>query len=129
MRVHIPGSGTQHWTFDARADRWSLTSGGPQVQAANLIVQTVRYKQVNVKPRRGIVVPSAELTGTGRAEVFSGSSGGGGGGTAASGTWSKPRNTQVTNYFDSSGAPMAFVPGPTWIILAPPGTQVSTSGA
>jgi hypothetical protein len=129
VRVDIPGSGTQHWTFDAHKDRWFLTSGGPRVQVANLIVQTVRYKQISVKPRRGIIVPSAQLTGAGRAEVFSGAGGGGTGGTAASGTWSKPHNNDVTNYFDSSGAPMAFVPGPTWIILAPPGTQVSASGA
>ena len=49
--------------------------------------------------------------------------------TAATGTWSKPHTSDLTNYFDTSGAPMAFLPGPTWIILAPPGTHVSTGGA
>ena len=64
----------------------------------------------------------------GRAEVLSGSVGGNGGGTAATGTWAKTHIRDVTNYLEDKGSPMAFQPGPTWIILAPPGTTVSTSG-
>jgi hypothetical protein len=75
------------------------------------------------------VVPSAEITGTGRAQVFSGGSRDGSGGTVAAGTWSKPHINDLTNYLDSTGAPMAFQPGPTWIILAPPGTRVRAAGA
>jgi hypothetical protein len=127
VRVVIPGGGTQVWSFNSRANRWGLASGGPKVQVGNLVIQTVPYKQISVNRHRGIIVPSAQVTGSGRAEVFSGSASGGSGGTAASGTWSKPHVRSVTNYFDSSGSPMAFEPGPTWVILAPPGTQVSTS--
>jgi len=129
VRVVIPGGGTQRWTFDSKAGRWVLVSGGPKFQAANLVIQTVSYKRVSVSRRQGIVVPVAQVIGTGRAEVLSGSSGGGSGGTAAAGTWSKPGSADVTNYFDASGSPMAFQPGPTWIILAPRGTQVQMSGA
>jgi hypothetical protein len=74
------------------------------------------------------VVQAAEVTGSGRAEVFSGSVSGGTGGTAAAGTWSKPHLNELTNYFDSGGGLMAFQPGPTWIILAPPGTRITASG-
>jgi Protein of unknown function (DUF3048) N-terminal domain/Protein of unknown function (DUF3048) C-terminal domain len=126
VTLTIPGLGTQDWSFDASSNRWELKSGGPSVQVANLVIQDVSYKTVNVNPRHGIVVRAASVTGTGRAEVFSGSISGGSGGTAASGTWSKPHTTSLTNYFDSSGSAMTFLPGPTWVIFAPPGTKVGT---
>jgi hypothetical protein len=129
VSIALPGLGTQDWTFDSRADRWALTRGGPKVQAANVVVQTVPYKQVKINPSQGVIVPVAEAIGTGKAEVFSGSVSGGSGGTAATGTWSKPHAGEITNYFDSTGALMAFQPGPTWIILAPAGTRISTAGA
>jgi hypothetical protein len=121
VQVAIPGDGTEDWSFDSHTDRWQLTSGGPQVQVANLVVQSVSYKGIGL--HHG--VPNAEATGSGQAEVFSGSAGGSGG-TAATGTWSKPHPNDVTNYLGSDGTPMAFQPGPTWIILAPAGTKVST---
>lgn len=129
VSVTIPGLGTQDWVFDQKADRWLLTRDGPKVQTANLVIQTVPYKQIHVSRRLGTLVPSAQVIGAGKAEVFSGSTSGGSGGTAATGTWSKPRASDLTNYFDTSGAPMAFLPGPTWIILAPSATHVSTGGS
>jgi hypothetical protein len=125
VSVRIPGLGTQDWTFDQHANRWAMTSGGPGGQAANLVIQTVPYKSVRANAKLGTASQEAQVIGSGRAEVFSG---GRGGGTGASGTWSKPHSGLVTNYFDSSGSLMAFDPGPTWVILAPPGTRVSTSG-
>jgi Protein of unknown function (DUF3048) C-terminal domain/Protein of unknown function (DUF3048) N-terminal domain len=127
VQVSIPGEGTMEWSFSAHADRWALTSGGPKVQVANLVVQRVPYKEIGVNRRRGISVSTPHVVGSGAAEVFSGSVSGGSGGTAAPGTWSKPRGGLVTNYIDSGGSLMAFQPGPTWVILAPPGTHVSTS--
>lgn len=129
VRVNIPGAGSQTWDFDARTDQWVLTSGGPRVAVANLVVQTVAYKQVYLDRHIGQTAASARVIGTGRVEVFSGSVPGGSGGTAASGTWSKPNERDLTNYYDSSGFPMAFQPGPTWVILAPQGTQVRPAGA
>ena len=127
VSVAIPGAGTQEWVFNQRADRWDLTRNGPRgIAVANLVVQMVSYKQNNVQ---GVAVPTAEITGTGRAEVFSGTVAGGSGGSGAVGTWSKPHINDITNYFDSTGTPMAFQPGPTWVVFAPPATHVSTSGA
>jgi hypothetical protein len=128
VRLTIPGYGTEAWAFDAHTDRWVLDSGGPRVAVANLVVQTVSYKQVFESRRQGVMVASARVTGSGRATVFSGTAGGGSGGTAASGTWSKPSMKDVTNYLGANGLPMAFVPGPTWVVLAPAGTQVTASG-
>jgi hypothetical protein len=91
-----------------------------------VVVQLVPYKQAVVSHRAGTTVPSARPIGTGTVEVLSGSAGGGG--TAAPGTWSKPHLNQLTNYIDGNGYPMAFQPGPTWVIFAPRGTRVSTSG-
>lgn len=128
VRLSIPGSGTQEWAFNSHADRWTLTRGGPKVAVSNLVVQTVPYKQITVNRRTGVVVSNAQVIGTGRAEVFAGSGPGASGGSAAIGTWSKPRSGDVTNYFGASESPIAFTPGPTWVVLAPSGTRVSTSG-
>jgi Protein of unknown function (DUF3048) C-terminal domain/Protein of unknown function (DUF3048) N-terminal domain len=128
VRITLPGHGTQTWHFDSRADRWTPTSGTPRCRAANLVVQTVPYKVIGVNRQKGITVSSARVIGTGKAAVFSGSESGDSSGTAATGTWSKPRAGDVTNYLDASGYPMTFQAGPTWIILGPPGTQVITSG-
>lgn len=128
VRLDIPGAGTQTWDFHSRADRWVLTGGGPRVEVANLVVQTVSYKQVYLSRHYDQTAPSARVIGSGQAEVFSGSERGGRGGTAAKGTWSKPDLGDVTNYFDSGGFPMAFLPGPTWVLLAPQGTQVHPAG-
>jgi Protein of unknown function (DUF3048) N-terminal domain/Protein of unknown function (DUF3048) C-terminal domain len=132
VTVAIPGHGKQHWIFDARTDRWAQVSGGPPIQVANLIVQTVHYKKVFLSRRFGISVPSARVLGRGQAEVFSGigsTADRGQGGLAAKGRWSKPILPDITNYVDSAGFPMAFQPGPTWIILAPHGTRVRTAEA
>jgi hypothetical protein len=128
VRLTIPGYGTEAWGFDARTDRWVLDSGGPRVAVANLVVQTVGYKQVFESHRLGITVPSARVIGTGPVTVFSGAAAGGPGGTAATGTWAKPRLQEVTNYLGANGLPMAFLPGPTWVVLAPAGTQATASG-
>jgi hypothetical protein len=125
-KVTIPGYGTESWSYDSRTGLWALTGGGPRVRVANVVVQTVPYKQAVVSHRAGTTVPSARLIGKGTVEVLSGTAGGSG--TAAPGTWTKPHLNQLTNYIDGGGFPMAFQPGPTWVIFAPRGTKVSTSG-
>jgi len=128
VRVDIPGQPTQQWDFDARADRWVETAGGPRVSVANLVVQIVPFKTVYLSRKYGETAQSAHVFGTGPATVFSGTAPGGSGGTAATGIWSKPGLAAVTNYLDAAHTQMSFVPGPTWIILAPAGTRTSQTG-
>ena len=125
-KVAIPGYGTESWAYDAKTGLWALAAGGPRIQVANVVVQLVPYKQAVVSHRAGTTVPTARLIGKGTVQVLSGSAGGSG--TAAPGTWSKPHLNQLTNYTDGNGYPMAFQPGPTWVIFAPKGTKISTSG-
>ena len=128
----IPGFGKQRWTFDAGTDSWAQVSGGPPIQVANLIIQTVRYKEVFLSRKLGQTSPSARIFGKGTAEVFSGignTADHGPGGLAAKGRWAKPSLQDVTTYSDSKDLPMELQPGTTWVILAPHGTRISTTGA
>lgn len=133
VTVRIPGARTQVWSFEARRDRWLLTRGGPRLRVANVIVQTVPFKTVYLSRRYHRTTGSARVIGKGPVVVFSGVQGTGaqpsGGGLAATGTWSKPGLRDVTNYLDGNGLPMYLEPGPTWVVLAPRGTRVQTSGA
>jgi hypothetical protein len=124
VQLTIPGYGTEEWGFDQHTNRWQLTSGGPQVSVANLVVQSVSYQGVG----RHHAILTPEVVGNGKAEFFSASATGGSGGTSVSGTWAKPGIAKDTDFLASNGTPLAFQPGPTWIVLAPPGTTVSTSG-
>ena len=90
-----------------------------------MVVQTVPYKRAVVSHHAGTTVLIARVIGKGPAEVLSGRAGGSA--MAAAGTWSKPQLKQLTDYYDKNGYPMAFQPGPTWVIFAPKGTRVSTS--
>jgi len=47
---------------------------------------------------------------------------------AAAGIWAKRSVAGVTNYFDKNGSPIELEPGPTWVVLAPQGTQIKTTG-
>lgn len=133
VTVRIPGEPTQVWSFEARRDRWLLTRGGPRLRVANVIVQRVEFKTVYLSRRYHLTTESARVIGKGSAVVFSGVQGTGAqpsqGGLAASGTWRKPGLRDVTNYLDGNGLPMYLEPGPTWVVLAPRGTRVQTSGA
>lgn len=132
VTVAIPGHGQQQWTFDTRTDSWARVSGGPPIHVANLIIQMVRYKTIFLSRKLGRTEPSARVFGKGSAEVFSGIAGTtahGPGGLAAKGTWSKSGLLEVTTYVDSKDFPMELQPGTTWIILAPPGTRISTRQA
>ena len=128
VRVEIPGQPAEQWDFDAKADRWVETAGGPRVSVANLVVQIVSFKTVYLSRKYGETARSPRVIGKGPATVFSGTAPGASGGTAAAGSWAKPGLTAVTNYFDAAGLPMTFEPGPTWVVLAPAGTRTSQAG-
>ena len=83
---------------------------------ANLIVQTVAYKAVTLKnPLRS--AQSARILGRGSCAAFSG-------GSYTTCHWYKRSPTALTGYTDAAGAVLRFAPGPSWVLLTPPGTQV-----
>lgn len=130
VRVSTPGGGTQTWRFNASTDRWDEVAGGPAVAVSNLIIQTVKYKQVYLDHKAGVTAGSARVIGDGRMLVVTGVAGTSDQGTdglAAAGTWHKPGVAAQTNYLDAKDFPMSLQPGPTWVILAPRGTKVRTT--
>jgi hypothetical protein len=132
VTIRMPGAPTQQWRYDAAARSWRRTAGGPSASVANLVVQHVQYKQVFLSHRDGITVPSARVFGSGTAVVLSNTartSATGPQGLAVRAAWSKPGAADLMNFTDARHAPVEFAPGRTWIILAPPGTQVSTRQA
>jgi len=128
VRIAVPGLPVQQWSFAAATNRWVLTSGGPRVSVANLVVQIVPFKTVYLSRKYSETAQSARVVGTGAATVFSGTTPGGSGGTEAAGTWFKPGLAGLTNFFDAAKVPMDFGAGPTWIVLAPAGTHISQAG-
>jgi hypothetical protein len=120
VQLTIPGSAAQTWNYDAHSGRWSQ-SGGPAAQVTNLVIQTVPYRAAFLDQQKGISAPSAVVIGTGNAEVLSGD-------MAVAGIWAKRSLAGVTNYIDKSGSLIELEPGPTWVVLVPPGAHVKTTG-
>ena len=130
LRITAPGLATQAWVFGARSHLWRLVSGGPAVRVANIVVQKLPYKTVFLSRKYGLTTTSARVIGSGGALMLSETGPAGqSAGTAVKGTWSKPGIRDVTDYLDASGRPVGFQRGTTWVVLAPPGTQVSTAGS
>jgi hypothetical protein len=128
LKITAPGQATQAWAFGARSHRWRLVSGGPSVLAANIVVQKVPYKTVFLSRKYGLTTTSARVIGSGSDLILSETGPAGrSAGAAVKGTWSKPGIHAVTAYLDPNNRPVGFQQGATWVILAPPGTQISTA--
>ncbi len=121
VTVSVAGFPAVTWNYDVKSGRWKTTD---QVMSAgsptNLIFQQVSYKTVQLHHPDGALVPSARVLGKGVATVLSGPS-------AITGVWTKPGDVAVTVYADSTGVPLSFRPGVTWVLLIPSGTQVTYS--
>jgi hypothetical protein len=118
--IGVKGSATQVWRYDDAGHLWRRVSGGPGVAVANLIVQVVEYKSIQLGRRDGGFVPSARVFGEGASTVVTGP-------MAVSGKWRKPGLPQLTTYADGSSVPVRLAPGSSWILLAPIGTTVAAS--
>jgi hypothetical protein len=114
--VTMPDAPTQRWTYVPAARAWQRDGMG--IRVSNLILQEVPYKQVELRHGKGVFVPSARVLGSGRSTVLSGPA-------AASGQWLRPGPKQVTNYLDAADVPLRLAPGPTWVLLVPPGSKVA----
>lgn len=129
-RIEIPGQAAQHWHYDEGAKCWRPVALSPAACVANLVVQSVAYKEVYLSHRSGTVAPSARVFGGGKAVVLSSTeatTAPGGAGLAVHTTWTKPGAADLTDFVDADGSPVEFAPGRTWVILAPLGTHITTS--
>jgi len=110
--VSVPGQAPI--TFAWSGGGWSGPGGS---WLANVVVQYVPYKTIT--PHKSVAVRSAVVVGSGTAKVFAGQHG-------ASTTWSRQFPGIVTVY--AAGAhPVGLLPGRTWVLLVPTGTQVAAS--
>ena len=116
VTITPPGAPAETWTYSAAGRRW-LRSGTPGVAVANLILQNVQYKQVLLRDPDHIA-QSARVLGRGTCTAVSG-------GTATPCSWYKRSATAVTGYVDAASVPLRFTPGPTWVVLLPPGAKVT----
>jgi hypothetical protein len=113
LTVTVPGGSTETWTYTG--GKWTR----PGVAVTNLVVQTVEYKAVTLKnPPRS--VQSARVLNRGSCYAFS----------AANYTpcgWYKRAADSPSSYSDTAGVALRFTPGPTWVLLVPPGSQVAAT--
>lgn len=97
--------------FDPAVGGWArfqngtphVDTNGVQVAPANVVVQFIEYAGT-----------TGVLVGGGEAWVFTGDQ-------LVTGTWHRPDSTTPTAFVDAAGAPIALLPGRTWILLPPPG--------
>jgi hypothetical protein len=129
VHLSVPmGSTAVDYDWDAAAGVWKrstnrtphLLEGGAQLTSTNVIVQFVGYSNspgdfdVLHNP-----VSVANVVGTGDAWVLAS-------GKVVKGKWSKASPDAMTAFTDAAGAPVALMPGRTWVLLAPAGAAATT---
>lgn len=116
------------WTWDPAREAWMRTTNGTphvmedgtQLSAVNVIVQYIAYKRTSFTDVTGFRVDEGVVVGSGRALILSG-------GRMIEARWSKPSIASVTDYTDAQGAPIALMPGNTWVMLPAIGAQTITT--
>ena len=129
IHLSVPmGSTAVDYDWDAASASWKrltngtphLLDGGAQLTSTNVIVQFVSYRNspgdfdVLHNP-----VSVAGVVGTGDAWVLAG-------GRVVKGKWSKASPEAMTAFTDAAGAPVALMPGRTWVLLASAGAAAAT---
>ena len=110
------------FTWSAADRAWRVAMDGREARATDtgpLTPETVVVQRVTIRPsafqdRYGAVSPYTETTGSGTALVLRD-------GRAYEARWSRPSPAAGTTFTTPAGAPLAFTPGQTWIVLAPRG--------
>ena len=113
---------TAGYDWDAASGTWlRSTDGAPHVVEEGRIAPTTVIVQFT--PYSYFIddysVQFPEVVGSGEAWIFAA-------GAMVPGTWHKASPGAVTNFVDSSGAPVAIPPGQTWVHLVAPGSSVIT---
>lgn len=118
------GSAELGLTWDAVRGRWLVepgggdpavpATGGEPIGAATVLVQRVTTRPSAIRDAAGAVSPYAVTTGEGEAEVLRD-------GRAFPARWSRPTPTDPTVVVGPDRLPVAFAPGPVWVLLVPGG--------
>jgi hypothetical protein len=117
VTVTAPGAAPETWSYSPTSKRWSLAGVGG-VSVSNLILQNVEYKEVRLRdPDRS--AQSARVLGRGSCSAISAD-------TSTPCSWYKRSAAAVTGYVDAAAVPLRFAAGPSWVVLLPPGSTVSS---
>ncbi|MEJ2886564.1 DUF3048 domain-containing protein [Actinomycetospora aeridis] len=118
------GSAELGLSWDAVRGRWLVepgggdpavpATGGEPIGASTVLVQRVTTRPSAIRDAAGAVSPYAVTTGEGAAEVLRD-------GRAYPARWSRPAPTDPTVVLGPDRLPVAFAPGPVWVLLVPEG--------
>jgi hypothetical protein len=114
------------FSYDAAAQHWlasingkpTTQTDGQRVWAGNVLVQQVTITASRFHDVLGLFTPRSHTVGSGAFTLLRPD------GTQFTGTWRRATASAPTTYTDSSGVPVTFAPGRTWVLLAPKGKSV-----
>jgi DUF3048 family protein len=115
VKVTPPGEAPVVWTDDA--DRKAYVRQVPAAAVTNVVVLVMPYREVTDRNRHGNTVRTAEVFGDGDCLAASN-------GLSAPCRWSREGANKLTLLLDTAGYPVRLAPGPTWVMLVPPGTAI-----
>jgi len=87
---------------------------GEPLQVRNVIIQLAGTRVIRGDTEGRLEV---DMVGSGQALVVSA-------GTMREARWRKVDRPSPTVFTEADGSPLTVVPGPTWILVVPPGTEV-----
>jgi hypothetical protein len=130
--VHVPFSQQSDvvWSWSASANAWLRSYGnepatysdGKQMSSTDVVIQMVRIKLTEITDVRGVHSPEVIATGSGKAYVLRN-------GKVITGTWSRPKLSDLTVFKDANGDEIPLAPGRTWVELTPNTVSVTVSKA
>jgi hypothetical protein len=118
VTISVPGRSAAHLTWSPSAKLWRGSLYGLPVSARNVVVQTTAYPLAVVPHSGRVEEANPTVFGAGVAVSMPA-------GAVLHGSWNRARAASVTGYVDSHHQAVAFAPGSTWVVLAPPGTKVT----
>jgi Protein of unknown function (DUF3048) N-terminal domain len=118
LTVAASGHATQVWRYDAKTLTWRGMLGKTPVAAASVIVLAMPYRTLEVRKPSFRSMPGANVFGEGAATAVSGPA-------SAKARWRKLGIKQLCNVTDLAGNLIRPLPGPAWIVYAPPTAKVS----
>jgi hypothetical protein len=126
IRVEMSSVNVVDWAYSggeylrSQAGRASVDTEGARIKAANVAIVFVDQLNTGRRDSAGSPVPDYEVTGSGQAVVFRN-------GLAYPGTWARAATTDQFTFQDSSGNPIAMMPGRTWYHITPAAGSVDWS--